>query len=409
MFKYSKDLVSILTVLDTRRPKSDGKYPVKVQIIYQRTQKYYPTGKTLSPEEWGKLHTTKTRSLVAVRESVENSFNIVREQVEEMVFNGDFSLDLLNQRLKRGAGGTVNTAFAARMQLMKEDGHIGNMKMYDTILKGLERFAGASIRFDSITPDWLRKYDKFLLAEGKSRATISMHMRTLRAIINEAKRCGIVRESNYPFGKGRFEIQEGEGRKLALTLDQIGQIAAFDDESTATAKYRDYWLFLYFCNGMNVADFVQLKYRNIIDGEICFIRQKTKHTSKKQKEIRAIIIPQMQTIIERWGNLPAPDNYIFPILSLEDVDPEKIFLKKNHFTGNLNKRMKMIGRALGIDNISTYTARHSYATVLKRSGANIAYISESLGHNSLQTTETYLASFEKEERQKNAALLTQFD
>ncbi len=110
---------------------------------------------------------------------------------------------------------------------------------------------------------------------------------------------------------------------------------------------------------MNVVDFVQLKSRNIIDGEICFIRQKTKHTSKKQKEIRAIIIPQMQTIIERWGNPPAPDNYIFPILSLEDVDPEKIFLKKNHFTGNLNKRMKMIGRALGIDNISTYTARHS--------------------------------------------------
>lgn len=117
------------------------------------------------------MHTTKTRSLVAVRESLENSFDIVREQVEEMVFNGDFSLDLLNQRLKRGAGGTVNTAFAARMQQMKEDGHIGNMKMYDTILKGLERFAGANIRFDRITPDWLRKYDKLLLAEGKSRAT----------------------------------------------------------------------------------------------------------------------------------------------------------------------------------------------------------------------------------------------
>ena len=53
-------------------------------------------------------------------------------------------------------------------------------------------------------------------------------------------------------------------------------------------------------------------------------------------------------------------------------------------------------------------ARHSFATVLKHSGANIAYISESLGHNSLQTTETNLASFEKEERLKNAALLTQF-
>ena len=59
--------------------------------------------------------------------------------------------------------------------------------------------------------------------------------------------------------------------------------------------------------------------------------------------------------------------------------------------------------------ISTYTAIHSFASVLKRSGANIAYISESLGHSDLKTTENYLASFEKEERVKNAAFLTNFD
>ena len=70
--------------------------------------------------------------------------------------------------------------------------------------------------------------------------------------------------------------------------------------------------------------------------------------------------------------------------------------------------MKIIGESLGIGKITTYTARHSFATVLKRSGANIAYISESLGHADLKTTESYLASFEKEERLKNADLLTRF-
>ena len=69
---------------------------------------------------------------------------------------------------------------------------------------------------------------------------------------------------------------------------------------------------------------------------------------------------------------------------------------------------KSIGKALGIERISTYTARHSFATVLKREGANIAYISESLGHQDLKTTENYLASFEREEREKNAELLTKF-
>lgn len=70
--------------------------------------------------------------------------------------------------------------------------------------------------------------------------------------------------------------------------------------------------------------------------------------------------------------------------------------------------MNYIGKQLGFGKVTTYTARHSFATVLKRSGANIAYISESLGHSDLKTTEAYLASFEKEERQKNAILLTNF-
>ncbi|MCC8087724.1 MAG: tyrosine-type recombinase/integrase [Rikenellaceae bacterium] len=70
--------------------------------------------------------------------------------------------------------------------------------------------------------------------------------------------------------------------------------------------------------------------------------------------------------------------------------------------------MKKIGENLGIGNISTYTARHSFATVLKRSGVNISYISESLSHNNIKTTENYLSSFEKDERIKNAQLLTDF-
>lgn len=70
--------------------------------------------------------------------------------------------------------------------------------------------------------------------------------------------------------------------------------------------------------------------------------------------------------------------------------------------------MKQVASELKIPHISTYTARHSFATVLKRAGVNIAYISESLGHSNLKTTEHYLASFEREEREKNSKLLMQF-
>ncbi len=86
----------------------------------------------------------------------------------------------------------------------------------------------------------------------------------------------------------------------------------------------------------------------------------------------------------------------------------RIKQKTKQFTHAINKRMAEVGKQLGIGNISTYTARHSFATILKRSGANIAHISESLDHQDLKTTENHLASFEKEERIKNAELLTKF-
>ena len=394
-------------MLDTRRTKSDGKCPVKIRVTHRRTRWYYPTGKDLTPEEWSALSTTKARAMVSIRKDIESSYQIVRSAVEELTTAGAFTFDALNNRLKGATSDTVNTAFRAKISAFNQQGQVGTATVYDTILKGIERFAGAHIPFDAVTVSWLVRYAAFLQSEGKKQTTIAIHLRHLRAILNEARRQGIVKEAQYPFGRGRFEIQEGEGRKMALTLVQIGQIARYDDGSDATAKYRDYWLFLYLCNGINVADFVRLRFRDIVNGEICFVRQKTARTTRTRKEIRVVVTDRMQAIIDRWGNPPAPDRFIFPVLDgSEDAMRQK--LKTQYFTRAVNKRMATIGEALGIGNISTYTARHSFATVLKRAGANIAYISESLGHNDLKTTENYLASFEREERVKNAELLTKF-
>lgn len=394
-------------MLDTAHPKKSGKCPVKIRGTYKRTRCYYPTGKDMTPEEWEALPTTKARTLAAVRKDIESSYQIVRSAVEELATSGAFSLDALNNRLKGAASDTVNTAFRAKMDQLERAGRVGSMVVYRGVLLGLERFAGSHIRFDAVTPSWLGRYSAFLLSEGKAQTTVAIHLRHLRAILNEARRQGIIREAQYPFGKDRYEIQEGEGRKMALTLEQIGRLARYEDGSDATAKYRDYWLFLYLCNGINVADFVRLKFRDIVNGEICFVRQKTERTTRTRKEIRVIVTDRMQAIIDRWGNPPAPDRFIFPVLDgSEDAMRRK--LKTQFLTRAINKRMKEVGEQLGIGPISTYTARHSFATVLKRAGANIAYISESLGHSDLKTTENYLASFEREEREKNAELLTKF-
>lgn len=407
MLQYSKDGITVAIVIDTRRNKKDGGSPVKIRVTHLRKRVYYPTGKDLTAEQWEMLPTTKARELSAIRKDIENSYNIIRSAVEELANNGNFSLDALNTRLKLAPSLSINAMFTARMEELKARGRVGNMTVYYATLKGIERFAGAHVRLSAITPNWLTRYADFLCSEGKKQTTIAIHLRTLRAIINEARRAGLVKESQYPFGRGRYEIQAGTRRKMALTVEQIGKIARYEDGREATAKYRDYWLFLYLCNGINVADFVKLRYRDIVNGEICFVRQKTERTTKVRKEIRAIVTEQMQNIIDRWGTHPRPDAFIFGILDGSE-DPLRQMHKTQYLTRAINKHMAEVGERLGIGHISTYTARHSFATVLKRSGVNIAYISESLGHADLKTTENYLASFEREERQKNAELLTRF-
>jgi integrase len=282
---------------------------------------------------------------------------------------------------------------------------------YKCAINSFTSFAGDMVLYKDITVSWLKAYEKHMMAQGKSATTIGVYLRNLRTIFNEAIKIGYIEASLYPFGlskDGRYEIPEGAGRKMALSLAQVKQIFEYDDGNEATQQYVDLWRFSYLCNGANMNDILHLKYGSIQGEELFFLRGKTSRTSKKKREVVAFITPEMQHIMDRWGSKnKLPDGYIFPYLNKADTEQKKKAIIADVIK-RINKRTKRISAALNLPCITTYTARHSYATVLKRSGANIAFISESLGHSDLKTTESYLASFETEERKKNALLLTQF-
>ncbi len=406
-YYYSKDGITVSAILDTRRILANGNYPVKIRVTHKRERSYYPTGKSMNPETWQHLNTARKADIISMRKDIENSFSLVKSSVQDLAEVGQFTIGLLNARMNRGISPTMTAAIVSKIEFLREESKISTADIFTAVLKNLRKLTTKEIRYDDVTPMWLKRFEDFLRADNKSQTTIAIYLRAIRAIFNDARKASIVKESHYPFGRGKYEIQEGEGRKLALNLQQIGQIARYEDGTDTTAKYRDYWLFLYLCNGINVADFVKLKYDNIINGEIYFVRQKTEHRTRTRKEICVPISSPMQEIINRWGNPPEKGNYIFPILCGDENEVERNN-KTKYFTRSINKRMQNIGKVLGISHISTYTARHSFATVLKRSGSSIAYISESLGHQNIKTTENYLASFEREERAKNAELLTRF-
>ncbi len=420
METYSLSGITATTLIDTRRPKAiqsitkhkekDEKfYPIKYRVTFMRKQVYYSSGIDLSLNEWEALPDTRKKSLIDQRDLIQNGFDRIKAHIKELVRGDGFTLEALNTRLSRGMKNSIIAAFNDKIFRLNKNNQIGSADYYQTALKSIQSFTEKDLVFSEITAAWLKNYEKYLVDLGRSFTTVGMYMRAIRTIINEGLKQGVITSVQYPFGKGKYEIPTGVGRKMALSLLQIGDVLKYPLLTDPEKRYRDLWLFSYLCNGINMNDLLRLKYSNIHEGEILFYRQKTINNTKEKREIAAILLPELQQIITRWGNPDnSPENYIFSFLSngLSPVDEKRII---KNITRLINKKMIEIGKTLGFGTITTYTARHSFATVLKRSGANIAFISESLGHTDLKTTENYLASFEKEERLKNAALLTKFE
>jgi integrase/recombinase XerD len=405
MENFSLAGVTVSVYFDTRYQKDDLLYSVKYRTTYMRKRVYYSSGIDLTEDDWKKLPNTKKRELIETRELIQAGLDKVKGHIKEMVKGEGFSFNGLTKRLSRGRKDSILTAFDRKIEELTKAGQIGTASSYQCAINSIKKVITKDLKFSEITLDWVKRYEAHLLEEGKTRTTIKFYIGCLRAIMSEGKELKLITETQYPFGKGKFEIKTGTGRKLALTLFQISEVLKHPLLTNTEKRSRDLWFFSYLCNGINFSDMLKLKYKNIAGGEIHFCRQKTIRTTKNQKEIAVTLLPQMQEIIRKWGNPEKkPDNYIFPFLS-HGMSPKDEKMIIQNVIRLCNKKMKAISKALNFDTISTYTARHSYATVLKRSGANIAFISESLGHSDLKTTENYLASFEQEERAKNALKL----
>jgi len=142
-----------------------------------------------------------------------------------------------------------------------------------------------------------------------------------------------------------------------------------------------------------------------------FFRKKTENTKRDNVlPIRVHLNKHAQAIIKRWcsasGGTKNPEQYLFPILE-PGLSVQEIENRIANLTRTTNKYLKRIGEQLGIPvKLTTYTARHSFATKLKNSEkVSLSFIMESLGHSSIKTTMDYLAGFEDDSIRKNHEVL----
>lgn len=408
--------------LDTRRVKYNGKFPVKLRVYTStpRIQKLYSTVFEFSQKEFDSIwNTTKPRTEYRELRREIQSIEIKANKVAGKLI--PFTFEQFERQLYRKGGDGIKVEYHYNLLIQEftKRGQLGTASTYDlsrkSIVEFIERKANQQfnkLTLYDITPDWLKDYEYYMTEiKGRSLTTVSMYLRALRAIFNKAIDEKEIEKDYYPFGKRKYQVPATKNVKKALSKDQLKVLFHSQPETPDQEKAKDFWFFSYACNGMNIKDIVLLKYKDIQDGKIEFYRAKTRITSKANlKPITAYLNDFTRGIIEKYGNPnKQAETLVFDIIS-NDVTPLEQQARIKNFTRFLNQHLKKLCKANDLPGqISTYWARHSFATNAIRGGATMEFIQESLGHGDLSTTQSYFAGFDSDTKKEFADSLMNFD
>jgi len=374
----------------------DGTSPVLLQVLHKRVRRWYSTGISVKDENWDE-HERKLvnfpkeeKHLIAKKNFFLKKLLFRAEEIvldfenEERTYTAD---DVLQQL--RGVESSTFKVFSQKIiDELEEQGKFGNATCYKRVQSIFLKFRNdKDISFDQIDYSTLKKFETFMLKKGNKVNTVAFEFRTLRAVYNRAIKEGVAKKELYPFDK--YKIKTEKTQKRALSKDEIIAIRDIElDNFPGQTKARDLFMFSFYTMGMSFVDIAYLKVKDVRKGRLNYSRQKT-----SQKYSMAILEPAME-IIKRYSDLKDPNAFLFPLL---DPKHDKIHELYRSCMRNQNRRLKEIGNKLELSlPLTSYVARHSWATIAKRSGVPTAVISEGLGHTTENTTQVYLDSFENE-------------
>lgn len=397
--------VHLKILIDTRREKTNGTYPVKLRVTFNRERAHFGLDRAFTADDFERVcEIDKPRGETKqLRDFLDEWFERAKTITKELP---TFTLALFKKKfLDSGNRENIFERFTDKINLLEANGQSGNASTYRCAYHNLKKYQKNKLLFADVTPDYLNRYETFTLSNGRSRTTISIYLRALRSIFNDAIADGTIKQELYPFGRGGYVMPAGRNTKKALSKTDIDKLKVYQcTGGLFEQRSLDLFLFSYYCNGMNMADVCRLRWRDIDikNQTFRYVRQKTVRTKKEsQTAIKGELRAECVDIINRWVNDDRrPDAYVFNFIDAEDTNKKQRegVLQVTKVT---NKHLRRIASACGIEaHVTTYTARHSFATILMRNEAPIGFISQSLGHSNMKTTEIYLGDFDKEQTHK---------
>lgn len=362
-------------------------------VTHRRVARQMTTSYKIYPHEWdkqqSKLIVDSTDKRLPILQSVAQKICHDMKQLEKVIEMlesrpTDYTSDDIVTAFRRNSND--NTLFKYMESIiyrLRQLGHLGTAHNYQAAFNSIKRFRnGADVTFDEITHILVEDYQAYLKSMGLAPNSISFYMRIFRAVYNRIVEQELSSDRK-PF-RTAFTGRE-KTRKRAISVKDIKCIKELDLSMKPNLEFaRDVFMFLFYCRGMSFVDAAFLKKSDVQNGMISYRRHKTNQL------LHIKVVSQIQDIINRYTDADSP--YLLPIINRPGTDERRQY---ESTLRSINNALKEIAKMIKLPiALSTYVSRHSWATIAKSKNVSVNVISDALGHDSLATTQIYLASID---------------
>jgi len=379
-------------VLYKHKTYNNGRHPLVIQLIINRKVKRISINRSLYPEEWDAkaglpteiaLHRKEvTEKVIDVRAKIAKTLTTLERDKPNFQFD-----DFVNLFSDKRTSISLTEYTNSLINRFKETNRLGNAYSYENALKALQKYAKKKeVLFTDIDITFLNKWKEKHIKNGNSVNGHNVYLRAIRASYNKAIEENVLSANIYPFRK--YKIVNEKVRKRAISKEDMKKINDMEFPEGSTLWHtQKLFMFSFFTIGMPWADMANLKLKNIVGNRINYKRKKT------GKEYSIEINNNIRQILDYYLNNKKKNDYVFSIIKRVN-EADKISDTKNGLK-NFNKHLEKIGEMAKInEKLTSYVARHSWASISNFKGIHIGIISEGLGHSDIKTTQTYLANFD---------------
>lgn len=386
-------MATISLYLDTRKPLDGGACPLKLRVWHKNSGFYIPLEVRISPEHWDSV----TREVVghhrktSLNSFIKRQFIKYEDKLFEILSSGELN-QLTTKELQERMTGSLKLTQKSFKEYAEyfSSTHAkpGTQRLYKETLSAISKFTDIDkLKFEDINPAWLREFDRFLTNNGRPSANSrGILMRNIRAIFNDAINNDEIGLELYPFRK--FKIRTEATVKRSLTVEELRELRDYPCEVNQQ-KWKDTFMLIFYLIGINVTDLLSIE--TIKDNRIEYRRAKT------YKLYNIKLEPEAQEILNKYRgcsrllnfseNYKDPRDFIRRLnANLQNIGPYEWIL--NASVDHPKKNKKKVNSVF--PKITSYWARHTWATIAASLDIPKETIAAALGHGGNSVTDIYI-------------------